>query len=82
MEKYKKSKHFTSLEKKLFLDILKRYKHIVEVKKSDSTTLKDKDAAWLEICNEYNSSQLVMQEVRKLHNNMDLILIDTDIFIE
>jgi len=34
MEKVKnKSKHFTLLEKKLFLDILKRYKHIIEIKR-------------------------------------------------
>lgn len=67
MDKSKtKSKHFTTLEKKLFLDILKRYKNIVEVKKSDSNTLKNKDVAWSEICKEYNASHLISQEVRKL----------------
>lgn len=47
------------------------------MKKSDSSTLKDKDVAWSEICKEYNASQLVTQEMRKLYN-MDLMLIDTD----
>lgn len=65
MEKYKnKSKHFTPLEKKLFLDILKRYKHVIEVKKNDFSTLKDKDVAWTEITKEFNTSQLISQEVR------------------
>lgn len=75
MEKYKnKAKHFTSFEKKVFLDILKRYKHIIEIKRNDSTTLKDKEAAWSEICSEYNASQLVTQEVRQLYY-IDLIFI-------
>lgn len=68
MDKYKnKSKHFTLFEKKVFLDTLKRYKHVIEIKKSDSATLKDKEAGWSEICNQYNASQLVTQEVRKLY---------------
>jgi len=34
-------------------------KSIVEIKKSDATTLKDKDIAWNEICEEYNQSALI-----------------------
>lgn len=58
-EEKSKAKHFTQLERKQFLDILKKYKHIIEVKESDGVTLKDKDIAWSEICNEYNLSHLI-----------------------
>lgn len=34
------------------------------MKKSDSTTLKDKEVAWNEICSNYNESSLIAQEVR------------------
>lgn len=40
-----KNKHYTPLERKVFLQILNDYKHIIEIKKSDSLTLKDKEVA-------------------------------------
>lgn len=49
----------------MFLQILDIYKHIIEVKKSDCNTLKEKEAAWNEICNKYNESALISQEVRQ-----------------
>jgi len=54
-----RSKHYTLIERKVFLQILEKYKSIVEIKKSDTTTLKDKDIAWNEICEEYNQSALI-----------------------
>lgn len=59
-----KSKHYTNIERKVFLQILERYKQIVEIKKSDTTTLKDKEVAWTEICATYNESSLIAQEVK------------------
>jgi len=59
-----KNKHYTLIERKVFLQILEKYKNIVEIKKSDATTLKDKDIAWSEIYEEYNQSALICQEVR------------------
>lgn len=59
-----KSKHYTNMEKKVFLQILEEYKHIVEIKKSDGATLKDKKCAWIEISNKYNQSTLICEEVR------------------
>lgn len=59
-----KYKHYTLMEWKVFLQILNDYKHIIEIKKSDSVTLKDKDFAWNEICNKYNQSTLISQEVK------------------
>lgn len=58
-----KNKHYTLMKRKVFLQILEKYKHVVETKKSDATTLKDKDIAWNKICEEYNQSALICQEV-------------------
>lgn len=62
-EKSSKSKYYTPMEKKVFLQILDKYKHVIEVKRNDGTTLKDKDIAWGEICNEFNQSTLICHEV-------------------
>jgi hypothetical protein len=40
-----KYKHYTPMEKKVFLQILDLFKHVIELKKSDGSTLKDK--AWM-----------------------------------
>ena len=48
-------KHYTDVEKRLFLNIIKEFAHIIEKKKSDTTTLKDKEEAWREIVEKYNT---------------------------
>ncbi|KYN04954.1 UPF0439 protein C9orf30 like protein [Cyphomyrmex costatus] len=76
MDKNKnKAKHFTTIERKLFLDILKRYKHVIELKKNNFSALKSKDEAWSDITKEYNASQLIIQErsiqqLKKLWTNL------------
>lgn len=67
-----KNKHYTPLERKVFLQILNDYKHVIEIKKSDSSTLKDKELAWIEICNKYNESTLICQEVKIIITNIYL----------
>lgn len=51
-----KSKHYTPAEKSLFLQILKKYKQIIESKKSTINTLREKEIAWSDICEEFNNS--------------------------
>lgn len=60
-------KHYTDTEKKMFLRILTKYSHIIEKKKSDATTLKDKEEAWDQICNAYNVSSIITSKVRNLY---------------
>ncbi|XP_018309179.1 uncharacterized protein [Mycetomoellerius zeteki] len=60
--KISKSKHYSAIEKKIFLEILKDFKHVIEVKKSDSSTLRDKEVAWSEICKRYNDCTVILQE--------------------
>ncbi|CAL1688611.1 unnamed protein product [Lasius platythorax] len=57
-----KNKHYTPVERKIFLEILKDFKHVIEVKKSDTSTLHDKEVAWTEICKRYNECTMIMQE--------------------
>ncbi|XP_025158063.1 uncharacterized protein LOC112589350 isoform X2 [Harpegnathos saltator] len=70
-----KNKHYTTVERKLFVEILKDFKHVIEVKKSDSSTLHDKELAWAEICKRCNNSSMIMQErtvqqLKKLWTNI------------
>jgi hypothetical protein len=58
----KGTRHYTSMEKKIFLEILKRFE-IVENKKSDGVTLRQKEEAWKDIAEEYNNSRDVLENV-------------------
>ena len=53
------------MEKQYFTEILKNYAHAIECKKSDAMTLKGKEA-WALIGDEYNSSTIITEKVRKL----------------
>ncbi|XP_034944850.1 uncharacterized protein [Chelonus insularis] len=58
-----------------FLNILKKFKHVIENKKSDSATLKDKDEAWREIHEEHNSSSVIstqrtVKQLKKWWSNL------------
>lgn len=67
------SKHYTTLEKKILIEILKKYSNVIENKKTDSTTLKEKDKTWNIITEEYNSSSNVTEEVKycfEIYNNI------------
>lgn len=37
---------YSDLEKKMFFEILKKYKHTIESKGTNSSTLKEKSEAW------------------------------------
>jgi len=57
-------KHYTDSEKRFFLQIVKKFAHIIEKKKSDITTLKDKEEAWNKICELYNASSLISVKIK------------------
>lgn len=67
--KQKSGKHYTVLEKKILVEILKQYSEVIETKKSDSSSLKEKDAAWNKITEEYNLSRDIIQEVSIIYNH-------------
>lgn len=76
-----KNKHYTSIERKVFLQILNNYKHVIEIKKSDNVTLKDKELVWNEICNKYNGSILIAQEVRIIITNVHIKCLQINKFL-
>ncbi|KAJ2951384.1 hypothetical protein O0L34_g13525 [Tuta absoluta] len=53
---------FSSLERKVFLDILKVYSQIIENKNTDGATVREKKLAWENIASAYNSSPYVTAE--------------------
>lgn len=57
---------YSDLEKQIFLEILKRYKHVIEAKGTNSATLKDKSEAWTAVVSEYNKSSLISTKVLHL----------------
>lgn len=61
-----RNKHYTPIERKVFLQILDHFKHVIELKKSDGSTIKEKEVAWKEICSRYNESSLISQEVKTI----------------
>jgi hypothetical protein len=54
----KGTRHYTSMEKKIFLEILKRFE-IVENKKSDGVTLRQKEEAWKDYCWRVQQQRLI-----------------------
>ncbi|XP_034192530.1 uncharacterized protein LOC117609888 [Osmia lignaria lignaria] len=68
-------KHFTEIDKNTFVAILKKFSHIVENKKSDSSTLKYKEDAWQEITEQFNMSAVIsckrnVAQLKKMWSNM------------
>ncbi|XP_046585796.1 uncharacterized protein LOC107228077 isoform X1 [Neodiprion lecontei] len=73
--KGKSGKHYTAVDKKIFLEILKKYKNIVEQKKSDAGSLREKESAWNEIAEKFNgvlqiSETRTVPQLKKLWSNM------------
>lgn len=54
---------YSELEKQIFLEILKKYKHVIESKDTNSSTLKEKSEAWSIIIEKYNNSSLISTKV-------------------
>ncbi|XP_071629176.1 uncharacterized protein [Temnothorax longispinosus] len=66
---------YSDLEKQVFLEILKKYKHVVESKGTNFSTLKGKSEAWTLITEEYNNSSLIstkrdVQRLKKYWSNV------------
>ena len=51
----KRAANFSKYEEQLLISLVEKYKTIIESKKSNSVTWKDKEKAWLKIESEFNS---------------------------
>ncbi|KAK5644375.1 hypothetical protein RI129_005675 [Pyrocoelia pectoralis] len=73
-QKRKRAPNFTPDEQLLCLNIIKKYKSIIENKKTNSVTLKEKEETWNKISTEYNSCSPVgllrtADNLKKLYEN-------------
>lgn len=66
---------FTNIEKKCFLDIIKKFSKVIENKNTDGTTLRRKNQAWDKVTAEFNASPLTTsqathKQLRRLWMNL------------
>ncbi|XP_018568076.1 fibrinogen silencer-binding protein-like [Anoplophora glabripennis] len=74
IEDVKRSRNFTDLEKHILFDLVMQYKNIIENKKTDGTTVKQKKDCWDEITRKYNSNaQTGTRTAKQLHALYDTI---------
>lgn len=57
--------NFTSEEKCILVNLIIKYKDIIENKKTDSATVREKDFAWNQVLNEFNGSVVVNKRTLK-----------------
>ncbi|KAJ8952307.1 hypothetical protein NQ314_007563 [Rhamnusium bicolor] len=68
VEVSKRSRNFTDYDRNLLFELVIQYKHVLENKKTDGTSVKQKNEAWDEITLKYNSScQTGPRNAKQLH---------------
>lgn len=65
----KRQPNFTFFEKQILIRLLNDYKHIVEDKRTDKRTNKEKEKAWTEITDRFNSEADVNKRTKKQLEN-------------
>ncbi|KAF5279340.1 hypothetical protein FQR65_LT15389 [Abscondita terminalis] len=53
------------------VEIIQKYSHIVESKKTDSMSWKEKDAGWIKIADEFNCGVVEVRTAEQLRNKFD-----------
>lgn len=53
-KKRDRSANFSNEETRILVDLILKYKHIIENKKADAITWKQKDAGWTRLTTEFN----------------------------
>ncbi|KAK5647767.1 hypothetical protein RI129_002659 [Pyrocoelia pectoralis] len=75
VKKYDRGKTFTEQEKEDLLDIAKKYLHIIENKKTDVITSKEKMHVWDMIASQFNSIATIEprngQQLKLLYEEMN-----------
>ncbi|TGZ51581.1 Uncharacterized protein DBV15_11923, partial [Temnothorax longispinosus] len=72
-----RAKNFTNEEKIDLLDKIFVYRHIIENKHSDITSISKKDEAWANITREYNENRAIIRTEKNLRSCWDNIKRDT-----
>lgn len=56
IKKRERLPNFSNIEKLKVIELIEKYKNIIENKKTDNINLKEKEKCWINISKEYNSS--------------------------
>ncbi|KAL1492300.1 hypothetical protein ABEB36_012773 [Hypothenemus hampei] len=70
--------NYSNSEILTLISIVEKYKHIVDNKKTDNQTWKEKDEVWDKICNEFNSQSTIYnrskESLKKYYENKKKII--------
>ena len=61
----KRHPNFTSFEKRILLDNIRLFQNIIEDKRTDKMTSREKESAWAEVTRRYNAHEGMHQRVTK-----------------
>lgn len=68
----KRQQNFSNLEKIKLIELIERKKNIIENKKTDNVSFKDKDTCWKNITSEFNSNSISRhRDISSLKNCWD-----------
>lgn len=68
----KRTPNFTETDRSLLIKIVNSYKSIIECKKTDATTWKDKEETWTKVENDFNSTTSGPVSKKLLLNSISL----------
>lgn len=60
MDKRKRNINFSVEEEELLVELVKKYKSVIENKKTDAVMWKEKEECWFKIVEEFNSQGLLV----------------------
>ena len=64
--KRKRSGNFSAKERGLLVELVGKYAGVIECKKTDGTTMKEKEKAWQQVAEEYNGQVEMAKEWKNL----------------
>ncbi|PSN36540.1 hypothetical protein C0J52_22512 [Blattella germanica] len=66
--------NFTVIEKQIVIELIDKYKSIIENKKSDGVSVRQKEKAWADLCAEFNANLEVnnrtVKQIRQYYDNL------------
>nr|CAH7748884.1 unnamed protein product [Callosobruchus chinensis] len=72
MESKKRATNFSANEESLLIELVKKYRNIIECKKSDTNALRRKTETWINVAKEFNSlSGVVYREANILRSKYE-----------
>lgn len=66
MEKSKRGPNLTKEEKDKIINLVLKYRNIIENKKTDAVAVSERNCTWLKIAAEFNATTIVKRDVKQL----------------